>query len=75
MDKELLTYKQASGFLQIQLGTLYSLVSHRRIPHIRLSNRMVRFRRSDIEKWIANQEVSAKEIKTKSIRGGANAKK
>lgn len=74
MDKELLTYKQASGFLQIQLGTLYSLVSQRRIPHIRLSNRMVRFRRSDIEKWIANQEVSAKEIKTKSIRGGANAK-
>ncbi len=74
MDKELLTYKQASGFLQIQLGTLYSLVSQRRIPHIRLSNRMVRFRRSDIENWISNQEVSVKDIKSKISRGSANAK-
>jgi excisionase family DNA binding protein len=53
-------YAEASRWLGIPVGTLYSMVHHHRIPHIRLSGRMVRFRRSELDKWLAANSVSIK---------------
>ncbi len=63
MENEFLTYKQASDLLQIQIGTLYSLVSQKRIPHIRISGRMVRFQKSEMESWIKKLEVKVNNSK------------
>ncbi len=41
-------------------GTLYSLVHERRIPHVRLSRRLVRFRRLDLERWMAERTIAAR---------------
>ncbi len=38
-------------------GTLYALVHERRIPHVRLSPRLVRFRRADLDRWMAERAV------------------
>ncbi len=57
---ELGGYPQASKWLGIPITTLYSMVCQKRIPHIRLSGRMVRFRRSEIDKWLAANAVSIK---------------
>ena len=54
---ELLNYKQTSQLLGMPLGTLYALVSKRRIPHIRLSNRLVRFDKTEIEAWLRQHPV------------------
>jgi excisionase family DNA binding protein len=48
----LINYQQASDLLGIKVGTLYAYVSQARIPHIRMSRRMVRFRPSELERWV-----------------------
>jgi excisionase family DNA binding protein len=51
----LLNVRQVAEFLGMATGTVYHLVSQRRIPVVRLSARCVRFRRTDIETWIAGK--------------------
>jgi len=53
-------YAEASRWLGIPVSTLYSMVHHRRIPHVRLSGRMVRFSKREIDAWLAANSVSIK---------------
>jgi excisionase family DNA binding protein len=55
---QLLTYPQAAELLNLKLGTLYSLVSANRVPHIRISKRFVRFDRLELQQWIDARRVS-----------------
>lgn len=57
-ESELLTYEQAARRLALKRGTLYALVSARRIPHVRMSSRIVRFKASDLDAWVASHQVS-----------------
>ena len=54
----LLTVTDVAALLQLDVGTVYHLISEKRIPFIRLSARCVRFRRSDILKWISEKLVT-----------------
>ncbi|MBI5493955.1 MAG: excisionase family DNA-binding protein [Deltaproteobacteria bacterium] len=47
-----MTYKEAAQYIAVPLGTLYSLVCRKRIPHVRLGKRFVRFKREHLDKWI-----------------------
>lgn len=58
-DKNL-SYQEAREFLGMKHGTLYSLVSRRQIPHIRLSPRLVRFSLRELEFWLESNAVPAK---------------
>jgi excisionase family DNA binding protein len=53
-DNRLLNANEVAEFLGLAVGTVYHLVSQKRLPCIRLSARCLRFRRSDLEKLIAN---------------------
>jgi excisionase family DNA binding protein len=53
-----LTYRQLAQRLNAKLGTLYALVSEKRIPHVRLGKRFVRFSRAAIDAWVAEQVVA-----------------
>ena len=59
--------------LELEFGinqkTAYSLARTRRIPHIRFGKRFLRFRRSEIAKWIEQHQV---EVTKKSIVLGGN---
>jgi len=59
---ELLTYEQAAELLGVKRGTLYAWVHLKRVPHIRLSKRCVRFDRGEIEAWIAKQKVAPMKV-------------
>ncbi len=48
----LLTYTQAAEFLGVNINTLYFWVRNGRVPHIRLSRRMVRFDPEELRRWI-----------------------
>ena len=56
-----LNYPEASEFLNIPRGTLYSMVSRNEIPHIRLSGRSVRFSKEKLNKWLDSKRVEPKE--------------
>ena len=51
VEMNLWTYKQASEYLGVKQGTLRSWVSRRQIDNVKLG-RLVRFRKSDLDRWI-----------------------
>lgn len=53
MTDHLLDVNQVADLLRLSPGTVYHLVSQRRLPCVHLSARCLRFRRSDIDAWIA----------------------
>jgi excisionase family DNA binding protein len=49
----LLTADEAARLLHVPRSTLYELVRSRGLPHIRIGERGLRFTRSDLDEWIA----------------------
>jgi excisionase family DNA binding protein len=47
---------ETAQFLGVASGSLYRMVSEHRVPCIHLSKRCLRFRRSDLEAWIATKK-------------------
>jgi excisionase family DNA binding protein len=58
----LLTVHDVAELLGLSVGSVYHLISQKRIPVVKLSSRCVRFRRSDIDAWIASLARSADSI-------------
>lgn len=58
MEREYLSYAEAADLTGLPLGTLYSMVSRRQIPHLRLAPRTVRFDRRQLEAWLDASAVS-----------------
>ena len=52
----LMKITEAAQFLAVAPGSLYRMVSEHRVPCIHLSKRCLRFRRSDLEAWIATKK-------------------
>ncbi|MBK6528926.1 MAG: helix-turn-helix domain-containing protein [Deltaproteobacteria bacterium] len=50
-------YAFAQSITGIKLNTLYSLVHHHRIPHVRVSGRMVLFQREALTRWMSERAV------------------
>lgn len=48
----LLNVREAAAFLNLAVGSVYHLASQSRIPCVRLSNRCLRFRKSDLTAWV-----------------------
>ena len=58
MSNNLMDYQELSALLGVKTGTLYSWVSRKRIPHIRLSGRLVRFDPNVITLWLTRRADS-----------------
>jgi excisionase family DNA binding protein len=52
-----LNYDQAAKLLAVPIGTLYAWVHHHKVPHIRISARMVRFDRAELVSWLEARRV------------------
>ena len=50
----LLTVQEVSEWTGLAVGTIYHLVSQKRIPVVRFSKRCIRFRHSDLMNWISS---------------------
>ena len=57
-NTELLTDRQAAEFLAVQSRTLRLWRHTRQLPHIRISNRVLRYRKSDLDAWLARRFVT-----------------
>lgn len=58
MTARYLNYNQAAEYLAVPVGTLRSMVSQRKIPHVRIAPRKVTFDLADLEAWIAARKVA-----------------
>ena len=57
MDESFLTTEEVLEYLQVNLRTVYRLIKTGKIPAVRIG-RQWRFRKSDIDAWLANQQTS-----------------
>jgi len=53
----LLTVHDVADLLGLSVGSVYHLISQKRIPVIRLSARCVRFEKKALEDWIAGMAI------------------
>ncbi|MBI3183142.1 MAG: helix-turn-helix domain-containing protein [Myxococcales bacterium] len=63
---EMLNYADAARMIGVPVGTLYSWVGRQQIPHVRLGPRLVRFRRAEIDAWLAQKHVPPIEVPASS---------
>jgi excisionase family DNA binding protein len=57
----LMDIRAVASWTGLSVGTLYHLISQKRIPVVRISSRCVRFRLSDLEQWLEDKVVPAQE--------------
>jgi excisionase family DNA binding protein len=53
-------YREAGRITGLPVSTLYSMVSRRQVPHIRLGPRLVVFSRTELEAWMSTGRVPTK---------------
>ena len=58
-DNNLLTYGDVERITGVPRTTWRVWVHLQRVPHVRFGPRTVRFRRAEIERWIAEHAVAA----------------
>lgn len=61
-EDEFLTYDQASKLLNVSRSTLYGLVAKKRVPHIRVGRRFVRFNADALRKWFREKMVEINNV-------------
>ena len=59
MQKEFhsLNYREAAELIGVPVGTVYCWVSLKKVPHFRISDRLVRFDRDELLEWIESKKV------------------
>jgi len=67
-----LDYKAVARLLGVPLGTVHGLVSQKRIPHVRLGPRFVRFDPIEIAQWLDARKVEPIEVARRHRRHGAH---
>jgi excisionase family DNA binding protein len=57
-DLKFMNYEQAADFIGVTIGTLYSMVARRAIPHHRIGPRLVRFSGEELRAWLERKAVA-----------------
>lgn len=60
LTEPLLDANEAAKLLGVPRSTLYELVRSRGLPHVRIGERGMRFTRSDLGNWIAENTYGTK---------------
>jgi len=56
-EPKLMAYAEAAEFIGVTVGTMYSMVARRIVPHHRIGRRLVRFSRDDLRAWLQRNSV------------------
>ena len=51
----LMDVEQLAAYLRVHANSVYRLVRSKRIPHVRMSRKTIRFRKADIDRWLSEQ--------------------
>lgn len=58
IDKNVLTFSEASEYTGMSKSTLYKLTSKRAIPHYKPNGKMVYFERDELDKWLLSNRIT-----------------
>lgn len=59
-NKDVLTLEEACSFCGISKSYMYKLTSAQQIPHFKPRDRLIYFKKSDLESWLLQNRVSTK---------------
>lgn len=62
-----LKIQEIAGYLGIKVSTIYSLVERKGIPHYKVG-RLVRFKKFEIDEWMAGQKEPVVDVKVEARR-------
>ena len=65
---KLINYNDAAAMMGVKIGTLYSMVARRQVPHLRLGPRLIRFSRAALEEWLDAHAVPPRSSRTEEVR-------
>jgi excisionase family DNA binding protein len=71
MNTKMWNVKEVADFLGLSVGTIYHMVSQKRLPCVRYSARCLRFDPCAIEEWVAQQAEQPREFKERRKFDGA----
>ena len=57
LQSEMMTVREVAQYLNCHFFTVYRLIHQNALPGFRLAGRDWRFRRSDVDRWIAARQV------------------
>lgn len=57
-DSKLITLEQLSELTAVSQKTIRNWIYRREIPFVKLNNRLIRFRCSEIEKWLKSCSIN-----------------
>lgn len=60
-DEKLMTVKEVAKVFSLGEPVIYQLIREKRIPHIRLGRRFIRFKCKDVKQWIESKKILPKE--------------
>ena len=63
MNRRLLDIKEVADYIGLSVHTLYTMVSQRRIPFVKMG-RLTKFDREEIDKWITSHSVKVRRSPT-----------
>jgi len=52
---EIMTIDELAKYLKVTKKTIYYLIYQKSLPTVKLGSRLLRFRKSDIDKWIESK--------------------
>jgi excisionase family DNA binding protein len=71
----LLTINEVAEYLKLTKSAVYSLVRRRKIPHIKLTGKILRFKESEIMQWVNDSAAMTHGTEKKTLRVHKNIKK
>lgn len=61
---EIMTIDEVAKYLKVTKKTIYYLIYQKSLPTVKLGSRLLRFRKSDIDKWLdAKANIKASDSK------------
>jgi excisionase family DNA binding protein len=58
-EAEIMDVDDLAGYLQVPVGWIYKRTGSKEIPHMKLANRQLRFRKKDIDEWLESVKMPA----------------
>lgn len=72
--EKLLSIDELCEFLGVTKATIYSWTSNNKIPHVKLSKRLLKFREEEIKAWIIQKSVKTDALHIIQKRKNINSK-
>ena len=57
LSKDILTVVEAAGFSGLSKTFLYKLTHQKKIPHYKPRNKMIYFKKSELENWLLRNKI------------------